>query len=112
MELSRKFTVGFHNIHGMHDSTGCKIAELKNELSSDIEIFAEIWGCNCVLSFENYTVKQVSAQKYLAVKKGRKSGGFTILIKKHLFKSVKILKTSNNYVWIEVDKILLFRNIH
>ena len=38
------------------------------------------------------------------MKKGRKSGGFFILFKKYLSKKFKILKKSNNYVWIEIDK--------
>ena len=38
------------------------------------------------------------------VKKGRKSGGFIILLRNYLSKDVKIVKTSNNFVWMEVNK--------
>ena len=98
------FTVAFQNIGGMHDVIGCKADEISRNLSSDIEIIAEVWGCNCELHFEDYTPFHVPPQKHLGVKKGRKSGGFFILIKNNLEKKVKVLKKSNNFVWIEVEK--------
>ena len=98
------FSVGFQNIEGMHGGMGCKINEIKAGLSNDIEILAETWGCNCDISFENYIPHYVSPQKHQGVKKGRKSGGFYILIKKYLSKNFKILKKSNNFVWIEINK--------
>ena len=104
MDLSHKFSIGFQNIQGMHNSSGCKINEIKEKLSDDIEILAETWGCDCNVSFENYTPHFVSPQKHLGVKKGRKSGGFMVLIKNYLSKDIKIHKTSNNFVWIEVNK--------
>ena len=67
-----------------------------------IEILAETWGCKCDLRFEKYTPDYVSPQKHIGVKKGRASGGFIVLIKNHLCKNVKIIKKSNNFVWIEV----------
>ena len=88
----------------MHSASGCKINEVKKELCNDIEILAETWGCACELIFENYTVQHVAPQKHSGVKKGRKSGGFIILVKKHISKDVKILKKSNNFVWLEVNK--------
>ena len=97
------FTTAFQNIDGMHDALGCKADEIAGNLSSDIEIFTEVWGCKCELYFENYTLSQVAPQKHLGVKKGRKSGGFLILIKKDLEK-VKILKKSDNFIWMEVEK--------
>ena len=88
----------------MHSATGCKINEVNNELYNDIEILAETWGCTCELIFENYSDHYVAPQKRSGVKKGRKSGGFIILIKNHISKDVKILKKSNNFVWLEVNK--------
>ena len=68
------------------------------------EILAETWGCKCDISFDNYIPHYVSPQKHLGVRKGRSSVGFTILIKPYLAKSVNILKMSNNFVWMEIDK--------
>ena len=100
-------SVGFQNIQGLHSGTGCKINEITEDLCNDIEILVEIWGCNCGVSFGNQYAKHlVAPQKHDGVKKGRKSGGFVILLKNHLSlgKDVLIRKTSNNFVWLEVDK--------
>ena len=45
-------------------------------------------------------------EKHEGVKKGRKSGGFVILLKKHMSfgKDILIRKTSNNFVWLEINK--------
>ena len=83
---------------------GCKLEDIESELTNDIEILVETWGCNCELSFDNYIPHYVSPQKHQGVTRGRKSGGFIVLIKKYLRKDYKILKSSNNFVWIEVDK--------
>ena len=104
MILTHKFSVGFHNLQGLHSCSGCKINEIKGEICNDIEILAETWGCNCVIVLDNYTIHKISPQKHQGVKKGRKSGGFIILIKNALLKDVKIVKTSNNFVWMEVNK--------
>ena len=85
MTYEHEFSIGFQNVQGMHDGGGCKINEIKNNLSNDIEILSETWGCNCDLSFESYTAHVVASQKHQGVKKGRKSGGFVILLKNHVF---------------------------
>ena len=99
-----RFTIGFQNIEGLHNGMGCKINEIKAELCNDIEILVEVWGCNCDISFDDYIPHHIPPQKHQGVKKGRKSGGFYILVKKYLSKNFKILKQSNNFVWIEIDK--------
>ena len=86
------FSVGFHNIQGMHDNNTCKINEITEELSNDIEILAETWGCKCELNFENYTFDHVTSQKRAGIKKGRASGGFIVLFKNYLSKKVNIIK--------------------
>ena len=101
------FSVGFRNMQGMHNSNVCKMNEIVQELSNDIEILAETWGCKCGLTFENYFHEYVALQKRMGIKKGRDSGGFIILFKNYLAKNVKIIKKSNNFVWIEVDKRLI-----
>ena len=98
------FSVGFRNMQGMHNGKVRKINEIMDELSNDIEILAETWGCKCELDFEHYFPEYVSPQKHMGVKKGRDSGGFIVLFKNYLAKNVKIIKKSNNFVWIEVDK--------
>ena len=101
------FSVGYQNIHGLHDSIGCKASRLENELKNDIEIWSEIWGCECELEFNNYDFELIEPQKHIGVKKGRKSGGFIILTKKTLKHNFKFTKESNNFVWIEVSKHLV-----
>ena len=98
------FSVGFQNIHGMHHVSGCKLREVGNELTHDIEILGETWGCKCELEFENYFYESVQPQKHIGVKKGRDSGGFIVLFKNYLEKNVKIVKKSNNFIWIEVNR--------
>ena len=88
----------------MHDEGVCKINEIKCDLSDDIEILVETWGCKRKLDFQDYFLEYVSPQKHLGVRKGRDSRRFIILFKNYLAKSVKINKKSNNFVWIEVDK--------
>ena len=104
MVLSHKFSVGFHNIQGARSSTGCKMNGINDDIFNNIEILTETWGCNCELVFRNYTVHKVSPQKHYGVKKGRKSGGFIILLRNYLSKNVKIVKTTNNFAWMEVNK--------
>ena len=101
------FSVGYQNIHGLHDNTGCKARSLENELKNDIEIWSEVWGCECELEFDDYLFESIEPQKHFGVTKGRKSGGFIILAKKHLEKNFKIAKKSNNFVWIELSKNLI-----
>ena len=84
------FSIGFHNIQGMHEKNGCKISDIREELSNDIEILVETWGCKCDLFFENYTLDYVSPHKRVGVKKGRASCGFMVLIKNIFSKRVKI----------------------
>ena len=108
MNYIKNFSVGYQNIHGLHDQLGCKAKRLECELRHDIEILSEIWGCNCKLDFGEYEYEIIEPQKHAGVKKGRKSGGFIILIKKHIDrKLIKFFKISNNFVWIEVSKNLI-----
>ena len=100
-------SIGFHNIQGLHEKNVCKINEIKEEQSNDIEIFVETWGCNCELKFEDYTSDYVSPHKRVGVKKGRASGGFMVLVKNSLSQKVNIIKKSNNFVWIEIDGKLI-----
>ena len=101
------FSVGFQNIHGMHYGNECKFPEINCALSNDIEILAETWGCKCDLEFTCYFLEQVDPQKHTGVKKGCESGGFIVLFKNHLGSNVKIIKKSNNFVWIEVNKKII-----
>ena len=103
---TRKVSIGFQNIEGLHNGNGCKLLDIKEGLSNDIEILCEVWGCSCDLNFNdiNYLHYFVKPQKHTRVKKGRKSGGFLTLYKNDQAKNVKVLENSNNFVWIEVDK--------
>ena len=61
---------------------------------------------NVNLSLTN-TCWKIEPQKHQGVKKGRKSGGFIILIKKKLENKFKIAKKSSNFVWLEFSKSLI-----
>ena len=101
------FSVGYQNIHGLHDSIGCKAGRLENELKNDIEIWSEVWGCECKIKFDDYDCEIIEPQKHISTKKGRKSGGLIILTKKTLKNNFKIAKKSNNFVWIEISRNLI-----
>ena len=74
-------------------------------MTCDIEILAETWGCGCILNFGEYEIiYSVDSQKHKGISKGRKSGGIKVLIRSSISKNVKIRKSSNNFIWIEVDK--------
>ena len=103
----KEFSVGFRNIKGLHDDSVCKINEIKRDLSDDIEILVETWGCKCKLEFEDYFLEYVSPQKHMGVKKGRNSGGFIVLFKNYLAKNVKIIKKSIFVLQILMKKVNL-----
>ena len=108
MNYIENFSVGFQNVHGLHDHLGCKAERLENELKCDIEIWCETWGCNCALDFNDYETFTVEPQKHAGIRKGRKSGGFIILTKKNIDKKmINFAKISNNFVWVEVSKNLI-----
>ena len=66
------FSIGYQNIHGLHDSLGsCKAKHLEIDLSNDIEILTEIWGCECELKFDDYTIEIIKPQKHIGITKGR-----------------------------------------
>ena len=106
--MSYNLTIGYLNVQGLHNKNGCKLPQLNSELNNDIEIFSEIWACECEGSIDGYNIlTQVDPQKRVGVKKGRKSGGIRILIKNKLFNQVKVLKKSNNFIWLEVNYRIL-----
>ena len=53
---------------------------------------------------DGYSLIEINTQKHAGVKKGRKSGGFLIYIKKQFCKSIKLLKSTPFYVWLDIDK--------
>ena len=86
-------TIGYLNVQGLHNKSGCKLPHLNSELNNDIEILSEIWACECDIPVDGYTIlTQVDPQKRLGARKGRKSGGIRVLIKNKLFNHVKVLK--------------------
>ena len=101
----QNLTVGYHNVCGLHNKHGCKVYDLIPELLNDIEIWSEIWACNCDISVDGYDIlAQVDPTKRSDVKKWRKSGGIRILTKKFLTKHIRILNKSNNFIWMEVNR--------
>ena len=105
LERIHNLTIGYQNIQGLHNQNGCKLTHLTQNLKDDIEIWSETWACKCEISAEGYEVlAKVEPHKKLGVKKGRKSGGIIILVKKYLFKQMKVLKKSDHFIWLELDR--------
>ena len=91
---------------------GCKLGNEIN-LTCDIEILAETWT-----SCKDCSTTQVSGYKLVKLiepekkgKKGRSSGGIQIFCKSYLYGKLKVLKTSDKYVWFDIDKSL-FDNVN
>ena len=105
-------SIGYHNIEGLHNKTfQCKLPYLKKKLIYDIEILSETWGeCNHDKTHDNFDCHEIKSQKHVDIKKGRKSGGFLIYIKKHISKAVHIIKTIATYIWLQLDKNI-FHNL-
>ena len=70
---------------------GCKVNAIKDELTNDIEIIAETCGSKCIIRM--YSLKSMSGVK----KEIRR------VYKTYLKNRIKIIKSSNNFVWIEVE---------
>ena len=100
------FSVGYQNIEGIHSRTfDCKLPYLQSKLIHDVEVLSEAWGvCNHSKDIPGYEIIQIDSNKKSDVKKGRSSGGILIYIKKHLFKYVKEIERTPQYIWLEIDK--------
>ena len=61
---------GFQNIHGLHYGNACKMNDVINDLSNDIEILVETRGCKCEHHFAEYFAEYISSQKHMRVKRG------------------------------------------
>ncbi len=106
--VNLNLTVGYQNVEGLHNSTlGCKIGE-HIDLMNDIEFLSETWNeCDAckksINNIEGYTlIKSIEPLK--KGKKGRKSGGILVLCKSIFTPSIKLIKFTNNYAWLELNK--------
>ena len=103
--FKHNFKIGYQNIQGLHNSSGCKIRDCGEEFFNDIEILSEIWGCTCEKEFSGYQIITESEPiKNLGVKKGRKSGGLLVLCKNEYQKKIKPIKILKKFIWLEVSK--------
>ena len=106
---SINLSISYHNIEGQHSSLlGCKLHGHIN-LINDIEILSETWSnCkNCKnITIEDYELLKIIDPLKKGSNKGRKSGGMHIYCKSHIKPYLKIIKTSNSYIWLEIDKKL------
>ena len=106
----KAFTISSWNIQGLRSTAfGLKsryldfIKEIRN---TDIVILPETWcrgdgPTGCPL---NYRELVVPSTKLPGVKQGRESGGILIWYKSKLTNSVKLIKTGQFYIWLEIDK--------
>ena len=100
-------SIGYHNIEGLHSPIfGCKHNNI--EFCNDIEILAETWtSCtqckNAIIP--NYTIiDKVLPKKKFGIKKGRASGGITILCKQFLAPYIKLVKKGDSHIWLKINK--------
>ena len=71
------FKIGYKNMQGLHNRNGCKIVDCAKELSNDIEVLSETWGCNCEKIFEGYDIAaQSNPTKNPGIKKGSQIGWY------------------------------------
>ena len=68
--MQNHFSVGFQNIQGLHHGNTCKMTDIMCDLTNDIEILAETWGCKCEHDFEGYFAEYVYPQKHMGSRKG------------------------------------------
>ena len=75
-------------------------------LINDIEILSEKWS-NCKMckniTTDNYELLKIAGPLKNGSVKGRKSGGTHIYCNSHVKPYLKVIKTSNSYLWVEID---------
>ena len=102
-------SIGYHNIKGSHSPTfGCKHNYI--QFYNDIEIIAETWT-NCAdcknAIIPNYIIlDKVLPKKKFGIKKGRASGGITILCKQFLAPHTTLAKKGDSHIWLKINKDL------
>ena len=105
-------SIGYQNIEGLHnDLFGCKL-ESEVDFSCDLEILSETWTpckkCPTVKIAGYEFLKSVDPEK--RGKRGRSSGGILIYYKTYLKDLVKVFKSTDKYIWFDIDKSL-FHNL-
>ena len=105
--VNLNLSIGYHNVEGLHHAVlGCKIHEYI-ALNNDIEILAETWSecetCRKTLSVGEYKII-TNIEPVKKGVRGRKSGGIRILCKSYFEKHLKVIKTTEKYAWLEIDK--------
>ena len=91
--LSVNLSIGHQNKEGLHHTTlGCKLGNCLT-LHNDVEILSETWSecenCKSISETENHILLD-SIAPIKAGKRGRKSGGIKIYVKKHLESYLKV----------------------
>ena len=109
--VNLNLSIGYHNVEGLHHAVlGCKIHEYIT-LNNDIEILAETWSecetCKNTLSVGNYKII-VNIPPVKIGRRGRKSGGIRILCKSFFEKHLEIIKITEKYAWLKIDKNIFY----
>ena len=105
------FSVSFQNIEGLHVDGECFLADITQNINSDINFLAETWTCEHDKEIKGFNSFHKNGYKTPGVCSGRSSGGLLVYIKEHLYKHVKILKSTPYNCWVEVDK-KVFNNLN
>lgn len=104
MKTHLSLSISYLNIHGLHNTLGCKISDLDEFLINDINVFAETWTCNHDKNVPDFEHIAIEPNKLNKNKKGRSSGGLLIYYKSHLKNHLSVIKKCKNHIWIDIDK--------
>ena len=88
------FSVSFQNIEGLHVDGECYLTDITQNINSDINFLAETWTCEHDKEIKGFNSFHKNGYKTPGVCSGRSSGGLLVYIKEHLYKHVKILKST------------------
>ena len=104
------FSIGFHNVEGLHSDCECFLPDIADSVINDINFIAKCWNCDHDKELTGFQHFYENGFKTPGVKTGRASGGLLLYVRNNISKYVKILKKTPYCIWVEVDKVL-FTNL-
>ena len=98
------FSIGFHNVEGLHSDCECFLPDIADSVINDINFIAECWNCDHDKELTGFQHFYENGFKTPGVKTGRASGGLLLYVRNNISKYVKILKkrpTVSGLRWIK-----------
>ena len=110
----KRLTVSTWNINGINDSilgNKFEISDFVNCISKiDILVLTETWTHNVVHTSDFKCFSSTNNNSYKSSntsRSGRISGGVMVFVKNHLASKVVLKKSTNNFVWCEINKEIM-----